>query len=98
MEQRFGPLMDPIRVGSAALSNRVAVTAHTYGLADDGGVPAEEMHEYVMARARGGCAMLVMGETLANRLPQGNAQRRGASLSSDQVIPFYERLAAAVEP
>jgi len=67
-------LSSPLRIGSRTLPNRIVMGPHQtqLGLAD--GLPGEALGGYLLARARGGAAMLVVegGVTTPNSLRKNN--------------------------
>lgn len=64
--------LQPLRLGSVTLRNRVAVTAHITGFAS-GGLVTDTLVDYHVGRARGGVGLIVTetGSVHESYLPQG---------------------------
>ncbi len=87
-------LTQPIDLGPFTLPHRIVVTAHTTAFSTNGLVGADEI-AYQARKARGGYALLTTGSTAVH--PSGGApQMRLLTNFSDEVLPGYEALAAAV--
>src|SRR5262245_5898546 len=54
------PLLQPFRIKTLQLRNRIVSTSHA-SMLDDGGVPLERYQLYHEEKARGGLAMTMMG-------------------------------------
>jgi mycofactocin system FadH/OYE family oxidoreductase 2 len=94
MNADFSHLFSPLRVGPIIVRNRVLVTGHQPGLADDT-LPGERYIAYQRARARGGAALQITGATSVH--PSGWYYGSGFLANfDDRVIPGYQRLAEAV--
>lgn len=83
-------IFEPLHLGSQVLKNRVAVTAHTYGLLDGTMAGSDAMYEYVRARLVGGVGLIVLGETRVGLGSSGDSW--GAAASSDDIVGLYKRL------
>lgn len=90
----FPHLLSPLQVGPKQLRNRVLVTAHVPGLADDG-VPSEAYAAYHRARAAGGAGLQVTGATPVHA---SSSFGRSSAIENldDRVIDGYRSLAWAV--
>jgi 2,4-dienoyl-CoA reductase-like NADH-dependent reductase (Old Yellow Enzyme family) len=87
-------LLSPLKLGPIAVRNRVLVTAHVPGLADQG-MPGERYIEYHRARARGGVGLQMTGATPVHRTSAG-IEGAGLVNIDDRIVPGYRRLARAV--
>jgi dimethylglycine catabolism A len=95
-DSKYSCLLQPLQVGNVTLKNRIFISSHTYGFFDSQGLPTEKMYHYVLERARGGAALLILGETTVNDKPC--VELWGSCLSRDELIPFYRELRSLVEP
>lgn len=93
MTERASPLFSPMRLGSLALRNRVAMAPMTREMAADG-VPTADMARYYARRAAGGTGLIITEGVAVDR-----AGHFGASvprLYGDDVLPAWRRLVADV--
>ncbi len=93
--EAFARLLSPIEIGPKTLRNRVLVTAHVPGIADNG-LPGERYIAYHRARARGGAALQITGATAVHET-SGLGGPRGLANRDDTIVPGYRRLAEAVQ-
>ena len=98
LHQDYNCLLQPLRLGTITLKNRIFISAHTYGFFDDRGIPTDKMFYYIIERARGGASLLIMGETLVNSKPNQQLERWGACISCDELVQFYRRVSDAMKP
>ena len=90
----FSRLLSPIEVGPATLRNRVLVSAHQPGLAEDG-APGKRYVAYQRTLAAGGPALQITGATAVH--PTGTYHGDHFLLNfDDSIIPGYRRMADAV--
>jgi 2,4-dienoyl-CoA reductase-like NADH-dependent reductase (Old Yellow Enzyme family)/thioredoxin reductase len=95
MSNAYPRLFTPLRVGSTELRNRIVfaghgsrfVDWHTFHLND------RQAH-YLAERARGGVGMIIQGSSMVH--PTGLAAAGVNEVWSDESIPAYARIAAAV--
>jgi 2,4-dienoyl-CoA reductase-like NADH-dependent reductase (Old Yellow Enzyme family) len=90
----FPSLRQPIRIGSMIAPNRIVRSAAGTGLAD--GEFGPEFIAYHASRARGGVGLLMLGDVSIHPTTATGATGRGVNLWSDDAIPGYERLSAAI--
>ena len=93
MSASFPNLFSPLEVGSIEIKNRIFSTGHMTLLLD-GGAPSDDMVAYHQARAAGGAGLIV---TEASAVHPSTAPWHIYSFSDD-CIPGYRRIAAAVQP
>src|SRR4051812_13116275 len=94
----YQSIIEPLKIGNLLFKNRIFISSHTYGFFDSGGLPTEQMLYYVVERAKGGAALLIMGETLVSNRNGQEIEGYGSCLSCDDLIPLYQRIAKAVKP
>lgn len=95
MAHEFRYLFTPIRVGSLTLKNRIYSTAHAEAMAA-GGRPTERLLRYHEAKARGGCALTIIGGS-TNVHPSSPASEWNLIANhDDSIIPAYRELAEAI--
>ena len=87
-------LLQPLRVGSRTLRNRIIVTAHaTYNI-DPEHLPNDDDVAYFAERAAGGAALVTMGTTAVH--PTSPTPYGIYHNFDDRIVPRYERLSEAV--
>ena len=92
MATPFPHLFQPIRVGKYTLKNRIVNAGHAAHFQGEGGLPDDRYVHYVRERAKGGAAMVVLGNTVVyndGEIPLSMANY------DDRVIPVYRRMSAA---
>ena len=94
MSTAFPHLLSPLRIGPKTVRNRVLVTAHVPGLAENH-LPSERWVAYHRARARGGAGLQLTGATPVHR-SGGLESPYCIQNYDDGIIPGYRMLAAAV--
>lgn len=87
-------LLSPLKIGPRTVRNRVLVTAHVPGLADQG-IPGDRYIAYHRARARGGVGLQITGATPVHRTSVG-IEGAGLINTDDRIVPGYRQLADAV--
>ncbi len=88
-------ILNPIRLGGRISRNRILMAAHSYGYADENGLPTQYLVDYLVERAKGGVGLLIMGGTAVSpegALPIGNITRN----LSDDIIPWYKQISAQI--
>jgi 2,4-dienoyl-CoA reductase-like NADH-dependent reductase (Old Yellow Enzyme family)/thioredoxin reductase len=92
MTETFAHLFSPLALRHLKLKNRVTFGAHTANMSEDG-LPGARHLGYYLARARGGCAMIVVEPVPVHDtavLTRGNFRHQ-----SDDVIAPFRRLTDA---
>ena len=92
MATPFPHLFQPIRVGKYTLKNRIVNAGHAAHFQGEGGLPDDRYVHYVRERAKGGAAMVVLGNTVVYN--DGEVPLSMANYD-DRVIPIYRRMSAA---
>jgi 2,4-dienoyl-CoA reductase-like NADH-dependent reductase (Old Yellow Enzyme family)/NADPH-dependent 2,4-dienoyl-CoA reductase/sulfur reductase-like enzyme len=87
-------LLNPGRIGSLELKNRVVLPAMDMNLCDEGVITAGEIAHYT-ARASGGAGMVITGSGAVS-WPVGATSRHQPGLSDDRFIPGLRALADSV--
>src|SRR5262245_29439805 len=87
-------LLSPLKIGPRTVRNRVLVTAHVPGLADQG-MPGDRYIAYHRARAKGGVGLQLTGATPIHA-SSSHGEFAGLQNIDDRIIPGYRRLADAV--
>jgi len=91
---QFPNLFRPIKLGPMTLPHRAIMSAHGMGLGEGQEGVSDTLHNYVVARARGGAALLGTESAPVHSTSVGGALR--IFLFQDDVIPSLARLAEAV--
>ena len=91
----FHALFQPLKVGGITLRNRVLSTAHTSGAGEDG-KPKERYQAYHEEKAKGGIGLTMIGGSTAVAPDTPGADMLHLDASNDDIIPFYQQLAARV--
>lgn len=94
MPETFTHLFTPLRVGAKETRNRLLITAHVPGLAENG-VPGDRYIAYHRARARGGAGLQITGCTGIHATGALDAARGLANLD-ERIVGGYRNLARAV--
>lgn len=84
--------LTPLALAGCTVKNRIVFGAHTANMSE-GGLPGARHLNYYLARARGGCGMIVVEPVPAHRtavLTRGNFRAE-----DDAVIPGFRRIAKA---
>jgi 2,4-dienoyl-CoA reductase-like NADH-dependent reductase (Old Yellow Enzyme family)/pyruvate/2-oxoglutarate dehydrogenase complex dihydrolipoamide dehydrogenase (E3) component len=88
-------ILEPVSIRQTTCPNRIIMAAHSYGYADDNGLPTQSLIDYMVERVRGGAAMVIMGATAVS--PEGAITLGHITRNlDDQIIPWYEKLATEV--
>lgn len=86
-------LGDPLRLGRTTLRNRIVVTAHLTGFAEDG-MPTDRHTAYYAARAAGGAGLVITEEHAVH--PSDRPYERLIRGHDPAVLPGYRALTDAV--
>lgn len=91
---KHDPLLEPFRLKSLTLRNRIMSTSHAPNYVDDGN-PGERYRLYHREKARGGLALTMFGgsSNVAEDSPSVFGQ---INAGRDEVIPYFQALAEAV--
>ena len=91
----FLHLLSPLNLGPLTVRNRVLVSAHVSGFAEDNR-PGREYIEYQRQYARGGAGLQITGGTPVHRSGMLSMSRDGLWNLDDRIVPGYQKLSAAV--
>lgn len=86
MDNPFSPLLEPGRIGSLELRNRIIMAPMGSNFAEADGHCGERIQAYYEARAKGGAGLLIMG-VCAVAFPHGTAEPYQVGVSQDDFIP-----------
>jgi N-methyl-L-proline demethylase len=88
------PLLQPFKLRHLNLKNRVISTCHEPAYSEEG-LPKERYRLYHVEKAKGGCAMTMIGgsATVDVDSPQAFGNLRAGT---DEIIPWFKRLADSV--
>src|ERR671925_309181 len=95
MAHEFRALFTPITVGGLTLKNRIYSSAHAEAMAE-GGRPSARLLRYHEAKARGGCALTIVGGSSSVHPSSPAAAWKQIANHDDSIIPGYRALADAV--
>ncbi len=82
----FAPLLEPGRIGTLELRNRIVMAPMGSNFAEADGHCGERIQAYYEARAKGGAGLLIMG-VCAVAFPAGTAEPYQVGVSHDDFIP-----------
>jgi 2,4-dienoyl-CoA reductase-like NADH-dependent reductase (Old Yellow Enzyme family)/thioredoxin reductase len=85
------PLLQPFRIKSLVLKNRVMSTSHASGL-EVGGLPMEAYQVYHEEKARGGIALTMFGGSSNVDVDSPNIFRQ-LDVGTDAIIPYFRQFA-----
>jgi mycofactocin system FadH/OYE family oxidoreductase 2 len=91
----FRYLFTPFRVGGLTLRNRIYSTGHAEALAEDG-KPGPRLRAYHEAKARGGCALTIIGGSTSVHPSSPASAWNMIANHDDSVVPAYRGIAEAV--
>ena len=92
---RFPKLLEPGKIGSMELRNRIIMAPMGTGFATKDGHVTERMRSYYEARARGGVSMVVPGVLFVD-FPRGLTMECALAISDDKYIPGLRSLVEVV--
>jgi N,N-dimethylglycine/sarcosine dehydrogenase len=95
MAHELHALFTPTRVGHLTLRNRIYSSGHAEAMAE-GGRPTERLRHYHEAKARGGCALTIVGGSTSIHPSSPAAAWKQIANHDDSVIPGYRAIADAV--
>jgi len=95
MAYDFRYLFTPLRVGSLTLKNRIFSTGHAEALAE-GGKPGPRLRSYHEVKARGGCALTILGGSSSVHASSPASEWNLISNHDDSIIPAYRAIAEVV--
>ena len=93
--ERFARLMEPGRIGSVELRNRVVMCPMGVLYSNEDGSISDNEAAFYEARARGGAGLLLMGTT-SIAYPRGTNHERNPAMSDDRYLPGLTDLATRV--
>ena len=91
----FEHLLSPIQLGSIQVRNRVLVSAHVPGFAEDN-KPGEKYIDYQRQYAVGGVGLQITGGTPIHPSGMLSLNADGLWNLDDSIIPGYQKLSAAI--
>ena len=91
----YSHLLEPARLGSLELRNRIIMAPMGSNFAESDGTCGERIQAYYEARAAGGAGLLIMGVG-AIAFPAGTAEPYQVGLSDDRFLPGLSQLTQRV--
>lgn len=85
------PLLQPLKIGSLTLRNRVMSTSHAFGIHENSR-PSERYQRYHEEKARGGIALTMFGGS-SNIAPDSARVFGQLHVGNDDVIPMFRKFA-----
>jgi N,N-dimethylglycine/sarcosine dehydrogenase len=95
MADELRSLFTPIQIGRLTLKNRIYSSGHAEAMAE-GGRPTERLRHYHAAKARGGCALTIVGGSSSVHASSPAAAWKQIANHDDSIIPDYRMIADAV--
>lgn len=95
MAQDFHNLLSPIKIGPKTLRNRVLITGHVPGIADQGRI-GDAYIAYQRTKARGGAGLQITGSSQIHRTGSVGGTGRAINNLLDGIVDDYKRLSDAV--
>jgi mycofactocin system FadH/OYE family oxidoreductase 2 len=95
MAARLDRLLSPIRVGALTLKNRIFSSGHAEAMAEEGRLTAQ-LVRYHEAKARGGCALTIVGGSTSVHPSSPASSWRLVANHDDSIVPSLRELAAAI--
>src|SRR3989475_2700228 len=95
MAPELRSLFSPIPVGRLTLKNRIYSSGHAEAMAE-GGRPGARPTRYHEAKARGGCALTILGGSSSVHPSSPAAAWKQLANHDDSIIPAYRAIADAV--
>jgi len=92
MANPYSPLLQPGRIGTLELRNRIVMAPMGSNFAESDGSCGERIQAYYEARAKGGAGLLIMG-VCGVAFPLGSCEPYQVGVSEDRFIPGLARLA-----
>ena len=92
MANPYSPLLQPGRIGTLELRNRIIMAPMGSNFAESDGSCGERIQAYYEARAKGGAGLLIMG-VCGVAFPLGSCEPYQVGVSEDRFIPGLARLA-----
>jgi len=86
MTNPFSPLLQPGRIGTLELRNRIVMSPMGSNFAETDGTCGERIQAYYEARAKGGAGLLIMG-VCSVAYPHGTGEPFQVGVSRDDFIP-----------
>jgi 2,4-dienoyl-CoA reductase-like NADH-dependent reductase (Old Yellow Enzyme family) len=88
------PLLQPLRIKSLTLKNRIMSTSHACGL-ESGGMPAEAYQLYHEEKAKGGIALTMFGGSSNVDVDSPNIFRQ-LNVGTDAIIPHLQQFSQRI--
>lgn len=95
MSPNFSKLLEPGRIGTMTVRNRMVQPPMATGFHTPEGFPTERTLDHYAARAEGGMGLIIIEATCVDS-PEGRGFRRQLVIDDDKFIPAFSELAAAI--
>jgi mycofactocin system FadH/OYE family oxidoreductase 2 len=95
MAHEFRHLFTPLRIGGLTLKNRIFSTAHAEAMAEEG-KPGPRLRAYHEAKARGGCALTIIGGSTSVHPSSPSSAWNMIANHDDSIVQAYRDIADAV--
>jgi len=92
---QLSSLFSSFRIGALTLKNRIYSSGHAEAMAEDGR-PGERLRRYHEAKARGGCALTIVGGSSSVHPSSPAAAWKQVANHDDSIIPAYRALTEVV--
>ena len=88
--QQYKSLLSPFKINKLEFKNRILLAPMGDNLCNKDGSISKKQESYFLARAKGGCAGIILGSVGVSR-PAGQATPLELSLASDSLIKKYKK-------
>jgi len=95
MLHEFRHLFTPLRIGGLTLKNRIFSTAHAEAMAEEG-KPGPRLRAYHEAKARGGCALTIIGGSTSVHSSSPSSAWNMIANHDHSIVQAYRDIADAV--
>ena len=93
---QFQRILEPIEIGSMRLKNRIVMAPMLDNFDGDDGYPTERKKKYLVARARGGAGLIIIGSICVDSR-SGRANKNQLLIDDDKFIPGLRAIVRSIQ-
>lgn len=93
--RKADPLLQPYRLKSLTLRNRIISTSHAAGLGEDGGMPGKRYQDYHVEKAKGGIALTMFGGSSNVSIDSPSIMPQ-LNVGDPRIIPYFQKFSERV--